>query len=435
MIENFKNHIHQNWPFLVKKNLLLAVSGGLDSMVMWDLMAKLNPNIAIIHCNFKLRNAESDADQEFVEQRAKDTQTRCFVKAFDTESYAQKNHLSIQVAARKLRYDWFAEICNKHQFDYVLTAHHADDDLETFLINLSRGTGLDGLTGILNQNNHIIRPLLPFSRIELETFAQQNMLKWREDSSNNGDYYLRNKIRHTVVPPLKKIDSHFLEAFQKTQKNLQETESLVKDAVDLMFKNVVLETENKLYFDVLKLKKISNFKAYIYQWLKKYGFTDWKSVYDLLDAQTGKQVLAPEFVLLKNRNHLILSPSKTGINEIILIEEGQKNVNFPIKLQFSEVSTTKVISNETIFVETEKIQFPLTLRTWQNGDVFFPTGMNGKTKKVSKFFKDLKLSITEKQQIWLLCSDNQIVWIIGLRQDERFKPQQSTNILQISLIP
>lgn len=435
MNDKFNKHIAQNWSILTEKNILLAVSGGLDSMVMWDLMSKLNPNIAIAHCNFQLRNTESDTDQDFVQQYAKDTKTRCFVTSFDTKSYAKKNHFSTQVAARKLRYDWFAEICNTNHFDYVLTAHHADDDLETFLINLSRGTGLDGLTGIMSQNNQIIRPLLPFSRLALETYARQNNLKWREDSSNSQDCYLRNKIRHTVVPPLKNIEAHFLKSFQKTQRNLQEAESLVQDAALFMFKKVAFEAESNLYFDVLKLKKLSNHKAYLYQWLKKYGFTDWKSIFELLDAQTGKQVLGDEFVLLKNRDYLVLSPSKITEPKTYQIDQNQKNVNFPIKLQFSKAETTKIVSNETIFVENEKLKFPLTLRTWQNGDVFFPIGMNGKSKKVSKFFKDQKLSVIEKQQIWLLCSENQIVWIIGLRQDERFKPQQTTNILQISLIP
>ncbi len=436
MLPKLENHLSKNFSFLKNKKLLLATSGGLDSMVMVDLFKKMTFDIAIAHCNFQLRGIESFGDQNFVQEYADSNNITLFNTQFDTQAFAKDYKLSTQVAARELRYNWFYELLETENYDYILTAHHADDNLETFLINLSRGTGLEGFTGIPAQNDKVIRPLLVFSREEILAYAKENNIEWREDSSNASDKYLRNKIRHDLVPILKELNPNFLNSFQKTQAFLQEAEAMAEDASIMVYQQVAKEIDNTIQFDLKKLTQLPNYKSYLYQWLKEFGFTAWEDIYDLVDSQTGKQVVSPEYGLLKNRDFLILSPLvNKEKSETYLIDTKQKEVNFPIKLSLCKVDDISDVSNKTIFVDEDKIDFPISIRKWEEGDVFQPFGMNGQRKKVSKFFKDEKLSLIEKENTWLLCSNNQIVWIIGLRQDERFKIKNTTkNILQITLV-
>lgn len=434
MQQKFENHIAQTFPFLEQKKLFLAVSGGIDSMVLLHLFQQLDYEIAVLHCNFQLRGIESFEDQIFIQNYANSNSISIFTTQFDTKAFAEDYKFSIQVAARELRYNWFYELLEKENFDYILTAHHADDNLETFLINLSRGTGLDGLTGIPKQNDKVIRPLLPFSRQEIESYAKEKGILWREDSSNTSDKYLRNKIRHDLVPILKELNPNFISSFQKTQNYLQEAQTMVEDAAIMVYQQVATEEGDTIHFDLKKLKQLPNFQSYLYQWLNEFGFLAWNDIYDLVDGQSGKQVLSKDFRILKNRDHLIVSPIHIAPeNEAFFINENE--VNFPLKLSFCKVADISKASNTTIFVDEDKLQFPLVLRKWKTGDFFQPFGMNGKTKKVSKFFKDEKLSLIDKENAWILCSDNQIVWIIGLRLDERFKTEKTTqNILKIDLL-
>jgi len=435
MKNSLQIHINKNFPFIIGKKLLLATSGGLDSMVMVDLFHKLSFDIAIAHCNFQLRGMESFGDQNFVQNYAEANVIKLFLTQFDTEAFAKDYKLSTQVAARELRYSWFYELLETENYDYILTAHHADDNLETVLINLVRGTGLDGLTGIPPQNDKVIRPLLAFSRAEIEQYANDNALQWREDSSNASDKYLRNKIRHHLVPVIKDLNSDFLSSFQKTQKYLQESQSMVDDASFLVYQQVAKEKGTEVHFDLNQLLKLPNYKSYLYHWFNEFGFSAWEDIYDLIDSQSGKQVFSSEFRLLKNREYLILSPlNSEDENEEFFINKNQKQINIPLNLSFSKVADISTASNTTIFVDEDKLWYPLVLRKWQDGDAFQPFGMDGKTKKLSKFFKDEKLSLIEKEKTWLLCSDNQIVWIVGKRQDERFKIKSTTNnILKIQL--
>lgn len=404
-------------------------------MVLLHLVKHLPYKIAVLHCNFQLRGLESFGDQNFVQQYCDENNISVFITQFDTEAFAKDYKLSTQVAARELRYSWFYELLETEQFDYILTAHHADDNLETFLINLTRGTGLDGLTGIPEQNDKIIRPLLPFSRDEILKYAEENNIEWREDSSNASHKYLRNKIRHDLVPILKEINPGFLNAFQKTQSFLQESQEMAEDASIMIYQQVAKEEGEDIHFDLNQLKKLPNYKSYLYQWLNEFGFLAWNDIYDLVDGQSGKQVFAEEFRLLKNRDTLILSPvPEAHENAVYQINEKDSEVNFPLRLKLCRVDDITIESNRTIFVDEEKIRFPLVLRKWKEGDVFHPFGMQGKSKKLSKLFKDEKLSLLDKEKIWILCSDNQIVWVIGIRQDERFKIENTTNkILKIEL--
>ena len=435
MLQKFQNHLLQNFQFLSGKKILLATSGGKDSMVLVHLFQQLYYQIGIAHCNFQLRGMESFEDQNFVQEYTATHDIPVFITQFDTKAFAEDYKVSTQVAARELRYNWFYELLETEKYDYILTAHHADDNLETFLINLSRGTGLDGLTGIPEQNDKVVRPLLVFNQEEIEEYARLNNIQWREDSSNASDKYLRNKIRHHLVPLLKEMNPNFLSSFHKTQTYLQEVQVMAEDASIMIYQQVARQENDTIYFDLKKLKKLPNYKSYLYQWLKEFGFSAWEDIYDLVESQSGKSIFAPEYRLLKDRDFLILSPIDfTVSNDKYYIQKDHSEVNIPLKLTLCKVADISIVSNKTIFVDADKFCYPLVLRRWNEGDVFQPFGMNGKSKKVSKLFKDEKLSLLEKENVWILCSDNVIVWVIGIRQDERFKINTTTNnILKIQL--
>ena len=434
MREQFAQHIKTNFPFLLNEPFYIAVSGGIDSMVLVHLCAQLHLNFEVLHCNFMLRGAESDAETQFIESFCSSKGIPIHTKYFETNTTAANNKESIQITARNLRYQWFSEMIAQSQMKYVATAHHLDDSLETVLINFSRGTGLDGLTGIPAQNGYIVRPLLPFSRLEIEHFAAENQIQWREDSSNASDKYLRNKIRHSIVPLLKEMNAGFLDSFQNTVQHLQQAESLVDDATRLVYEKVVEEKENQLEINLTQLLKFQNYQAYLYQWLNKYGFSAWNDINDLVEAQSGKQVFSETHVLLKDREKLILSERKyNNIEEVYTIESITSKVNFPLNLTFcKEVNHLETDSN-CIFVNEDALKFPLTIRKWQEGDCFYPAGMNGK-KKLSKYFKDEKYSLLDKKNQWLLCAEDQIIWIIGKRADNRFIANETTkNRIKIEL--
>ena len=433
MLTKLQSHINENLPFLKKKKLLLATSGGIDSMVLLHLCHQLELDIRVAHCNFQLRGDESDEDEDFVKSQTEKLQIPIFIKKFDTKSYAEEEKLSIQVVARNLRYEWFNTLLINNDYDYILTAHHLDDSLETFLINFTRGSGLDGFTGIPEQNGSIVRPLLPFSRTEIEIFAKENNVEWREDSSNTSDNYLRNKLRHDVIPMLKKINPSLLHSFENTISNLKQAQSLVDDASRIIYRKVVTDINFQKRINLTELIQLPNYHAYLYQWLEPLGFSDWDSINDLATAQSGKQIHSRNHTLLKDRNELIVFPKQEcEKTTLFLIEKEQNEIKFPLKMAFCNVDDISNQATNTIFVDADKLQYPLVIRKWKEGDWFYPLGMNGK-KKLSKFFKDEKFSLLDKLNTWLLCSENQIVWVIEKRQDERFKvTEETTKILKIN---
>jgi tRNA(Ile)-lysidine synthase len=434
MFTKFQNHILSDFPFLQQAKILVAVSGGLDSMVLLELLFHSKLDIAVAHCNFQLRDLESEGDEDFVQSYCTKNSIQGYFQKFDTQKFADDEKLSIQLAARKLRYQWFYELVATINFDFILTAHHLDDQLETFLINFSRGTGLDGLCGIPLLHDKIVRPLLIFSRAEIETFANENNISWREDSSNSSDKYLRNKIRHQIVPILKELNPSFLESFQKTIQNLDQAKSLMNDASRIVYRKVVQDNENQKIINLSELLQLPNYQAYLYQWLSPFGFSAWQDIYDLVTAQSGKMIFSEQFRLVKDREILILEPKNVENSDEYFINEKNLQLNFPLKLHFCEVSDLSISDAKTIFVDSKLVKFPLLLRKWKEGDYFYPFGMNGK-KKLSKFFKDEKFSILDKEKAWLLCSNNQIVWIVGKRMDDRFKISEHTQtILKIELI-
>lgn len=435
MEQDFRQHVEKNLDFLHGSRLLLAISGGLDSVVLAHLCHQMKLKISLAHCNFNLRGAESDADEAFVLQLAEDLDLEIFIESFETETYAEEEGISVQMAARELRYDWFYDLADQLGFDYILTAHHADDNLETFLINLSRGTGLEGLTGIPEVSDKIVRPLLPFSRENLELYAKNNQLAWQEDSSNASNKYLRNKLRHEVIPILKEVNPKLLQNFKTTISNLQDSQNVVEDAVVKMQKKIARVEENVIKLNIKKLKKRSNPKAYLYQLLKGFNFTAWNDVVHLLDAQSGKQVFSSTHRLLKDRDFLLLSEiGQEDEEQVIRILKYDKRVKTPFgHLIFEKVDQMSEPSSQTIFVDADTLKYPLTIKKWQEGGFFYPFGMKGK-KKLSKYFKDEKLSLFDKENAWLLFSGEDVVWIVGRRADERFKVTENTeDILKINI--
>lgn len=429
----FNNHIKTALPFLIKSKLLIAVSGGMDSVVLVHLCHQSDLNISLAHCNFNLRGEESDADEAFVLQIAKDLELDVYIENFDTEAFSKEQSLSTQMAARELRYEWFFNLAEQLKFDYILTAHHADDNLETFLINFTRGSGLDGLVGIPEMNDNVVRPLLEFSREDLESYAIEEKIEWREDSSNATNKYLRNQLRHDIIPTLKQMNPQLLRNFQKTLSHLHESQEIVKDAISKIRGKVVSVEDDIIKFNIKELNELSNPKGYLYNLLKEYHFTEWEDVTNLLSAQSGKQVYSATHRLLKDRDFLLLKEiqpenfSKITINIEALYEQSLHG-----NLSFDEVENITEKDECIIYVDKYKLQFPLELRTWKEADYFYPFGMKGK-KKLSKYFKDEKLSLIDKEQIHLLCSGEDIVWIIGKRADDRFKVTDETKqILKIT---
>jgi len=394
-------------------------------------MKSLNPNIGLAHCNFSLRGKESDGDEMFVIGLAKNMGLPVFAETFDTKLFAKNNGISTQMAARTLRYEWFGEIMNNFKYDYLLTAHHLDDDLETFFINLSRGTGITGLTGIPPLNENIIRPLLPFSRDWIYSYAEKSKLKWREDSSNQKPDYLRNKLRLEVLPKFKETNDSVLINFKRTQRNLQSSRRLIEDYMALIY-NLAVSKEADFYrINIQKLKDLPNTKSLLYELLNGFGFTEWNDVSSLIDAQTGKQLFSKTHRLLKNRDELLLSEiAFDKKEEEFLISENE--IHFPIRLKIERVESLKKTGQNEIYVDSGKLRFPLIIRRYTEGDSFQPFGLNGK-KKLSKFFKDEKISLIQKEKIWLLVSDEKIIWVIGYRMDDRFRVNEDTQeILKIT---
>ena len=438
MENKFKKHIELNFAELTQHPLLIAVSGGVDSVVLLHLCHRIGLNVAVAHCNFHLRAEDSNLDQQFVEALSVQLKLPFFVKEFDTNHYASENKVSIQVAAREQRYQWFEEILKQKKYKFLLTAHHLDDSMETFFINFSRGTGIEGLLGIPEKVDYIRRPLLVFTRQEIEEYANQNQLLWREDYTNAQTKYLRNKIRKNILPVFKEIKSQIDQTFQQTIGFLKEAHQMSEDASQMMFEKVVLKQGDDLLFPLKELSELSLPKAYLYKWLEPYGFKAWTDIADLVTAETGKKILAEDYCLIKDRGYLLLRLKSKMVEESedsFYLQENQ-TITQPIHLTATNYERNEIeLTTDALcaYLDRDKLQFPLLIRKPKKGDYFVPFGMKG-TKRISKYVKDEKMTQIEKENIWLLCSGDTIVWIIGSRMDERFKVRDTTiNVLKIKL--
>ena len=427
MVTAFKKHIAAHFPALADQKILVACSGGLDSIVLLHLLQEIGLTLGVAHCNFKLRGIHSDADLSFVETIAGNLGVPVFTTVFDTKTYAKTQGVSTQVAARELRYEWFYSTATANGYDRIATGHHADDDLETFFINLSRVTGLRGLTGIASNTEQLIRPLLPFSRAQIMQFAKKEGLFWREDSSNSSRDYLRNKLRLDVIPAFKGVNKNVLQNFKQTQQHLKESQALLEDYITLVTKLVVSQTDAGYEIDIKQLQALPNTNTLLFELLYPYGFTDFKAIASILQSEVGKKVLSKQYVLLKDRNHLVLTTKEQEVDSrVYCIDAKQQSCTTPIKLNFTEVAQVGEHEPYSFYVDAAKLTYPLKVRTWRLDDVFHPFGMKGK-KKLTKFFKDEKLSLLSKNSVWVLESGDEIVWVIGLRPDDRYKVTNATN--------
>ena len=442
LFKRFKIHLQERFPEMQGKKILVAISGGIDSMVMLNLLSQLNVDLYLAHCNFNLRGKDANDDEKFVKAEALKYDKPLHLIHFDTKHYADQHKISIQMAARDLRYRWFQEQLQEHGYDYIVTAHHADDNLETFFINLSRGTGIEGLTGIPEKSDIILRPLLPFSKDEIKNYALKNQLKWREDLSNLDNKYVRNKIRNELVPVLKDINPTFLDSFSTTIKNLKGTQEIVNDQLSGIRDNLIQknndENSSVISFKVDALSEISENSAYLYELFYPYGFNQWEDIRSLINGQSGKQIHSKTHRLLKNREHLLLSEIRNnGISsanlkiskETSVIDLNDMTLEFSTVLLGDSGYFEHIDQGaDTAHFDKELLTFPLSVRKWEKGDYFYPIGMKGK-KKLSKFFKDEKYSLLQKENIWLLCSGDDIIWLIGKRMDDRYKISDKTKFI------
>ena len=412
LLEKFKAFVQKEHLFLPKDKLLLAVSGGVDSVVLCELCKQAGYDFVIAHCNFQLRGGESDRDENFVKDLGKKYEVEVLIKKFDTEKYAASNKLSIQVAARELRYNWFYELldtstanCQLPTGNWLLTAHHADDNIETLLMNFFKGTGITGLRGILPKQGKVIRPLLFARKEELKKFVTVYKLGFVEDSSNTSDKYTRNYFRNQLIPDLQKV---FPQAEDNLMDNLQrfrEIELLYQQSIALYKKKLLVQKNNEVHIPVVKLQQTKPLATVIYEIIKDYNFSSHQvnELIGLLESETGKYIQSSSHRIIKNRNWLIISPNEDTVAQTILVEKEDTVIAFNLgKLEIKELPRTTnyqpQTANNIAELNAAAIKFPLLLRKWKQGDYFYPLGMN-KKKKLSRFFIDQKLSLPQKEKV------------------------------------
>jgi tRNA(Ile)-lysidine synthase len=435
--QRFIDFIRKNNLFTIKDTLLLAVSGGVDSVVLCELCRRAGFDFAIAHCNFKLRAADSDRDALFVQKLADKYGVAFYHTSFDTDAIATQEKKSVETTARELRYKWFEKIRTDNGFACIATAHHANDNIETVLMNFFRGTGIKGMRGIETRNGKIVRPLLFAHRSELETFLEANELAFVSDYTNFEDDYTRNYFRNQLIPGVQKV---FPQAEDNLLRNIERfagAELLYNEAIEL-YKNKLLEIKGaEVHIPVLKLQKIPAANTILYEIATNYGFTAHQTaeVMALLHSETGKYVASTTHRIIKNRKWLIIAPLDTENAQTILVEQGSGNIIYSGgALLVEKMPEPVAISNDDGIAQLDAalIQFPLVLRKWKTGDYFYPLGMK-KKKKVNRFLSDLKLSVTQKENIWVLEMDKKIIWVVGRRIDDRFKVTgKTTDICLIS---
>lgn len=425
MLKKFQNHLSDNSVILKDQRLLLALSGGLDSCVLLDLCLKSGFRPALAHCNFQLRGQSSNEDADWIQTLAREKGLECHVQSFDTQAHALKKKVSIQMAARQLRYRWFDTLSEQNNYDLILVAHHADDALETFMINAMRGTGLRGLLGIPERRGKILRPMLSFSREEIMQYALENKIQWREDLSNAKTDYLRNALRHQVIPQWKKRDPNFDQQFQETLKYLGEAQDVLEDVISDFKKNNFIPQKQGFKISIDVLKGLSSLNYYLHALFAPYGFGNLADLKQLMHSQSGKQLFSNTHRLVKDRACFLLTPIEASPSESYLIDSELSAIEIPLSLSFSQEENFKKGDSKSLMLDKSKLKFPLILRKWKQSDYFYPNGLKG-GKKLSKYFKDEKYSLLEKEAQWLLCSGEDIVWVVGKRADQRFLANADT---------
>ena len=450
MIDRFQAYINRCNLIAESDKLILALSGGIDSMVLADLLLKAKVEFVAAHCNFHLRSEESDGDEKFVCEFAEKHGVQCLVKHFETVEYAEEKGISIEMAARDLRYAWFEELRQQLDYDKIAVAHHADDQAETFFINLLRGAGLRGLKGMQPKNGDIIRPLLWASREQIHQYAVENQITWREDHTNAETIYLRNKIRNQLLPVFDELHPEARQGLYKSLEHLSAENELYRVLLNEKLSHIVEDQDGALVIarrndeaiqtnksfrvslDCFAMLAMTQSEQLLFEWLRQYGFnTDQcRFIFEAMETGIGNKYCSPTHQLVIGRNELQLSEIKPVEDAEIQIEIGKGEIISPIHLRFSQIekSSDFVIdkSSDVALLDADKIQFPLTLRHWRHGDRFHPLGMKG-SKLLSDFFVDQKFTEAQKQNVLLLHSaENEILWVVGHRIDDRFKITDTT---------
>ncbi len=438
MFDQFIQNLEEKQLFEHNQKVLLAVSGGIDSMVLLHLFEKSGFEYGIAHCNFQLRGEESDGDEQFVRDQVQQHGIPSFFETFETTEYANVKGISIEMAARELRYEFFERIRSEHNYDYIATAHHQDDLIETFFLNLSRKTGIKGLSGIKDKKGKIIRPLLFAGREEIEQYAVQNYLEYREDSTNSQVVYQRNFLRHKILPLFGELNPAFKKNMLASVDNLREAEKVYASAIECEKERIVKTEGESTIISITALQRSEFSKTVLLEILSEFGFNP--SVVDEVFASlvtlSGKQFFSKTHRLVKDREKLFVSELNTEEKRIYYIEEDDMELFAPLDISIEKLDADDfTISKERHIacIDLDEVAFPLLIRKWKQGDYFQPLGMTG-FKKVSDFFIDQKIPIHEKENTWLLCSGKKIVWIMGLRLDNRFKVTPDTKqVLKIEM--
>ncbi len=440
MQNSFAQYLNEIIPVNQGSRFLLAVSGGIDSVVMLDLFAQMeNIEFGIAHCNFGLRGAESDEDENLVQELGERYHCKTYVKLFDTMTFAENHRISVQMAARTLRYAWFSSLAESENWDYIPVAHNKNDRIETFFINLLRGTGIKGLTSIPHRNQKIIRPLLKYDRKQIEEYAINRRLVWREDSSNRSVKYTRNKIRHEIIPIFTDLNPGFLSTMEENIGRIEQMEWIFDQILAEKKEALLTKKENHTLISLDELRNNPLSSLWLFEILSDYGFSG-KMIGDIDKSrfsESGKRFFSREYELTKDRDFFILR--KIEKNEDTprkyYIDSEVKNLSTPINLEIDVLSRSDFVltSNQNIAcLDLDKVSFPLILRKWKHGDYFRPLGMK-EMKKLSDFFIDNKVSLPEKQDTWILASGDDIIWIVGQRIDDRFKvSSETTKVLMIT---
>ena len=428
MLKQFLQFVNDNRLFDRSHNLLAAVSGGADSSVMLHLLAQGRFKVSVAHCNFKLRGSDADADEQFVRQLAEKYGMPFFSVSFDTTAYAAEHKISIEMAARELRYNWFAQLATEHGFDRILTAHHLDDNVETMLLNICRGTGINGLAGISLINGSIVRPLLFASRQQIEDYAAANGLAFRTDATNLTDDYQRNIVRHRIVPVMRQINSAFDERMLKNFSNIKQAAQIYNWYIDKAKSEVLQTDSNRIIINIGMLKRQPFAEPVLYECVSEFGFNSSQAeqMMKIIGQKSGFTFSSATHKLLIDRNQIIIEPLENNDFQSLSINQPQDVPSLVITMQLVPAVGFQIDRRPFVAcLDFDKLQFPLILRRWQNGDNFYPLGMN-RTKKLSDFFIDNKLDLFEKEKTLVLVSAGKIAWIVGMRPDNRFKVDEKT---------
>ena len=436
MIEKVRSYIKENRLLKPDDRVIVGLSGGMDSMTLIDVLLSLGYNCMAVHCNFHLRGEESERDAAFVEQWCESAKVGLVSVDFDTYRYAAEHKISIEMAARELRYKWFEDIRKEHHADAIAVAHHRDDLAETVLLNLIRGTGIRGLSGISPKNNFIVRPLLGVSRDEIEAYVDERKLPFIFDSSNSDDAFVRNFLRLNVIPLLEKINPSVKNSIYRTAQHVGEARKIYDFYVENQKKAIF--AGNRINID--KLKTTLSPATMLFEILSPFGFNASviEDICQCLDSIPGKVFYSNDYRLIKDRKDLILDKisDENFSQREYAIDKVSQEITDPIRLKISLLSGNITINKDArfLYADADKLSFPLTLRKWQPGDWFIPFGMKGR-KKLSDFFTDRKFSLPDKENAWVLTSDEDIVWVVGERSDDRFKITESTeNVLVMEFI-